>query len=166
VGVINTTMEAIVIPVGTKYVSFSRIVDASNHSEHPFCIAVINSVDGLHPLGREEIAETDEGNKMTAKKKKTAQETKSADKTGPELAPCLVGPTRAANSAARVDHLISVLQLRDSPLLDTDAKVVQAGCMLLKQWACFRFDGNYGRTTFLKHSIVTEPDQRPINQRF
>jgi hypothetical protein len=30
VGVMNTTMEAIVIPVGTKYGNFSRIVDASN----------------------------------------------------------------------------------------------------------------------------------------
>jgi hypothetical protein len=44
VGVMNTTMESIVIPVGTKYGSFSRIVDASNHSEHPFRIVVINSV--------------------------------------------------------------------------------------------------------------------------
>jgi hypothetical protein len=50
--------------------------------------------------------------------------------------------------------------------LDTDAKLVQAAYMLLKRWACFSFDGIYGRTTLLKHSIVTEPDQRPINQRF
>jgi hypothetical protein len=164
VRVMNTTMEAIVIPVGTKYGSFCRIVDASNHSEHPFSIAVINSVDGLHPLGREEVVEPDERKKMTAKKK-TVQETKSADQTGPELAPWLVGPTTAANCAARVAHLISVFKLRDSPLLDTDAKVAQAGCMLLKRWACFSLDGNYGRTTLLKHSIVTEPDQRPINQR-
>jgi hypothetical protein len=59
-----------------------------------------------------------------------------------------------------------VFKLRDSPILDTAVKVAQAGCMLLKQWACFKFDGNYGRTTLVKHSIVTEPDQRPINQRF
>jgi hypothetical protein len=39
-------MEAVVIPVGTKYGSFSRNVDALNHSEHPFRIAIINSVDG------------------------------------------------------------------------------------------------------------------------
>jgi hypothetical protein len=44
VGVMNTTMEPIVIPVGTKYGSFSRIIDASNHSEHPFCIAIINNI--------------------------------------------------------------------------------------------------------------------------
>jgi hypothetical protein len=165
VGVMNTTMEAIVIPVGTKYGSFSRIVDASNHSEHPFRIAVINSVDGPHPLGREEVGEPAERKKITAKKK-IAQETKLADQTEPELAPWLVGPTTAANSEARVAHLISVFKLRDSPLLDTSAKVAQAVCMLLKRWACFSFDGNYGRTTLLKHSIVTEPDQRPFNQRF
>jgi hypothetical protein len=165
VGVMNTTMEAMVIPVGTKYGSFSRIVDVAQHSEHPFCVAVINSVDGPHPLGREEVGEPDKRKAITAKKK-TAQETESADQTGPELAPWLVGPTTAANSSARVAHLISVLKLKDSPLLDTDAKVAQAGCMLLKRWACFSFDGNYGRTNLLKHSIVTEPDQRPINQRF
>jgi hypothetical protein len=78
----------------------------------------------------------------------------------------LVGPTTAANSEARVAHLIIVFKLRDSPLLDTAAKVAQAVCMLLKRWACFSFDGNYGQTNLLKHSIVTEPDQRPINQRF
>jgi hypothetical protein len=59
VGVMNTMMEAVVIPVGTKYGSFSRIVNASNHSEHPFRIAVVNSVDGPHPLGREEVGELD-----------------------------------------------------------------------------------------------------------
>jgi hypothetical protein len=141
VGVMNTTMEPIVIPVGTKYGSFSRIVDASNHSEHPFRIAIINNI----------AEET---------------ETKSADQTEPELAPWLVGPATEANREARVVHLISVFKLRDSPLLDTADKVAQASCMLLKRWACFSFDGNYGQTTLLKHSIVTEPDQRPINQRF
>jgi hypothetical protein len=151
----NTTMEPIVIPVGTKYGSFSRIVDASNHSEHPFRIAIINNL-------AEETAES----KKTTAKKKTAQETKSADQTEPELAPWLVGPMTAANREARVAHLISVFKLRDSPLLDTAAKVAQASCMLLKRWACFSFDCNYGRTILLKHSIVTEPDQRPINQRF
>jgi hypothetical protein len=59
-----------------------------------------------------------------------------------------------------------VFKLSDSPLLDTDAKLAHAAYMLLKRWACFSFDGSYGRTTLLKHSIVTEPDQRPINQRF
>jgi hypothetical protein len=115
VGVMNTTMEAIVIPVGTKYGSFSRIVDASNHSEHPFRIAVINSVDGPHPLARGEVGKADERNKMNAKKK-TAQETKSADQTETELAPWLVGPTTASNSEARVAYLISVFKLRDSTL--------------------------------------------------
>jgi hypothetical protein len=43
---------------------------------------------------------------------------------------------------------------------------MQAAYMLLKGWACFSFDGNFGWTTLLKHSIVTAPDQRPINQRF
>jgi hypothetical protein len=151
----NTTMDPIVIPVGTKYSSFSRIVDASNHSKHPFRIAIINN-----------LAEDTAEQKKTTAKKKTAQETKSADPTEPELAPWLVGPTTAANREARFAHLISVFKLRDSPLLDTTDKVAQASCMLLKRWACFSFNGNYGRTTLLKHSIVTELDQRPINQQF
>jgi hypothetical protein len=155
VGVMNTTMEPIVIPVDTKYGSFSRIVNPSNRSEHPFRIVIINNV-----------ADKTAERKKTTAKKKTAQETKSADQTKPELAPWLVGPTTAANREARVAHLISVFKLTDSPLLDTAAKVAQASCMLLKRWACFSFDGNYGGNTLLKHSIVTEPDQRPINQRF
>jgi hypothetical protein len=155
VGVMNTTMDPIVIPVGTKYGSFSRTIDASNHSEHPFRIALINN------LARDTVEQG-----RTTAKKKTPQETESADPAEPELAPWLVGPTTAANRDARVAHLISVFKLRDSPLLDTTDKVAQASCMLLKRWACFSFDGNYGRTTLLKHCIVTEPDQRPINQRF
>jgi hypothetical protein len=82
----NKTMEAIVIPVGTKYGSFSRIVDIAQHSEHPFRVAVINSVNGPLPLGREEVGEPDKRKKITVKKK-SAQETESADQTGPELAP-------------------------------------------------------------------------------
>jgi hypothetical protein len=154
VGVMNTTMDSIVIPVGTKYGSFSWTIDASNHSEHPFLIALVNNLFG----------DRMEQRKTTAKKM-TAQETESADPAEPELAPWLVGPTTAANRDAQVAHLISVFKLRDSPLLDTTDKVAQASCMLLKRWACLSFDGNYGRTTLLKHSIVTEPDQRPINQR-
>jgi hypothetical protein len=46
VGVMNTTMDSIVIPVGTKYGSFSRTNDVSNHSEHPFRIALINNLAG------------------------------------------------------------------------------------------------------------------------
>jgi hypothetical protein len=99
VGVINTTMEAIFIPVGTKYDSFSRIVNVAQHSEHPFHVAVINSADGLHQLGQEAVGKPDRRKKTTAKKK-TAQETESADQTGPELAPWLVWPTMAANSSA------------------------------------------------------------------
>jgi hypothetical protein len=112
VGVMSTTMDPVVIPVGTKYGSFSRIVDASNHSEHPFRIAIINS-----------IAEDTAERKKTTARKKTAQETKSADPAEPELAPWLVGPTTAANREARVAHLISVFKLKDSPLLDTTDKV-------------------------------------------
>jgi hypothetical protein len=148
----NTTMEAKVIPVGTKNGSFSPIVDVGQHSEHPFCLAVINSANGLHPVGQEEVGKPDKKKKTTAKKK-TAQETESADQTRPELAPWLVGPTTAANTSARIAHLISVFKLKDSPLLDTDAKLAQAAYMLLMRWACFSFDGNYGRTTLLKHRI-------------
>jgi hypothetical protein len=70
------------------------------------------------------------------------------------------------NTAARMAHLISVFKLKDSPLLQTETKLMQAAYMLLKQWACFSFNGNYGRTTLFKQSIVTDSDQRPINQGF
>jgi hypothetical protein len=62
-------MEAIVIPVGTKYGSFSRIVDIAQHSEHPFYVAVINSADGLHPLGQEDVGEPDKRKKTTARRR-------------------------------------------------------------------------------------------------
>jgi hypothetical protein len=152
---VNTTMDTIVIPVGTKYGSFSQTTDVSNHSKHPFCIALINNLAG--DLGEQ---------KKTTAKKKAAHETKSADSAEPELAPWLVVPTTAANQEARLAHLINVFKLKDSPPLDTTDKVARASCMLLQRWTCFSFDGNYGRTTLLKHSIVTEPDQHPINKRF
>jgi hypothetical protein len=86
VGVMNTTMDSIVIPVGTKYGSLSQTTDVSNHSEHPFRIALINNLAG-------EVREP----KKTTAKKKAAQETQSAVSAEPELAPWLVGPTTAAN---------------------------------------------------------------------
>jgi hypothetical protein len=132
VGVVNTTMEAIVIPVGTKYGSFSRIVDIAHHSEYPFCVAVINGANRLHHLDQEELGKPEKKKKTTAKKK-TAQETASADQTRPELAPWLAGPTTAPNTAARIAHLISVFKLEDSPLLQTETKLMQAAYMLLKR---------------------------------
>jgi hypothetical protein len=118
VGVMKTTMDSIVIPVGTKYGSFSRTTDVSNHSEHPFRIALINNLAG-------KVREQ----KKTTAKKKTAEETQSADSAEPELAPWLVGPTTAANRDAQVAHLIKVFKLRDSPLLDTTDKVARASGM-------------------------------------
>jgi hypothetical protein len=165
VEVMNTMAEAIVIPVGTKYGRFSRIIDIAQHSEHPFCVGVIKETNGLHHLDQDEHNGPGKKKKMTAKKK-TAQETVSADQTGPELAPWLVGPTTVRNTAARMAHLISVFKLKDSPLLQTETKLMQAAYMLLKRWACFSFNVNYVGTTLLKHSIVTDPDQHPINQQF
>jgi hypothetical protein len=163
VGVMNITAEAIVIPVGTKYGSFSQIIDIAHHSEHPFRNAVINGTNGLHHLDQDKQDKPGKNKKMTAKKK-TTQETTSADQTGPDLESWLVGPTTVTNTAAPMAHLISVFKLKDSPLLQTETKLMQAAYMLLKRWACFSFDGNYGCTTLL--SIVTDPNQRPINQRF
>jgi hypothetical protein len=68
VGVMNTTEEAIVITVGAKYGSFSRIIDIAHHSEHPFRVAVINGANVLHHLHQDE-------HNGPGKKKKTAQET-------------------------------------------------------------------------------------------
>jgi hypothetical protein len=62
--------------------------------------------------------------------------------------------------------LISVFKLKESPLLQTETKLMQAAYLFLKRWARFSFNGNYSQTTLLKHSIVTDPNQRPINQRF
>jgi hypothetical protein len=165
VGAMNTTAEAIGIPVGTKYGSFSRIIDIAHHSEHPFCIAVIEDSNGIHHLDQDERDDSEKKKKTTAKKK-PAQWTASADQSETELAPWLFGPTTVTNTAARMAHLISVFKLKDSPLLQTETKLMQAAYLLLKRWACFSLDGNYGQTTLLKHTIVTDPDQRPINQRF
>jgi hypothetical protein len=92
VGVMNTTAEAIVIPMGTKYGSFSRIIDIAHHSsfsriiniahhsEHPFHVAVINGANVLHHLNQDEHDGPGKKKKMTAKKK-TAQELTKLDQS-------------------------------------------------------------------------------------
>jgi hypothetical protein len=52
-----------------------------------------NSVDRLHPLGREEVGEPDERKKITANKK-TAQETKSVTRLDQSWHPGWLGSLR------------------------------------------------------------------------
>jgi hypothetical protein len=73
VGAMNTTADAIVIPAGTKYGSFSRIIEIAHHSEHPFCVAVIDSANRLHHLDQDERNNRE---KKKKKKKKTAHSSK------------------------------------------------------------------------------------------
>jgi hypothetical protein len=75
VGAMNTTADAIVIPVGTKYGSFSRIIDIASHSEHPFRVAVIDGANGLNRLDPDERDNLEKKKKKTTAKKKTAQGT-------------------------------------------------------------------------------------------
>jgi hypothetical protein len=71
----NTTADAIVILVGTKYGSFSRIIDIASHSEHPFRVAVIDGANGLNRLDPDERDNLEKKKKKTTAKKKTAQGT-------------------------------------------------------------------------------------------
>jgi hypothetical protein len=58
-------------------------------------------------------------------------------------------------------------QLDEKDCLTTAENGVEtAALLLLKYCATFSFDGSYGRTTLIKHSIRLKEGQKPINQQY
>lgn len=63
--------------------------------------------------------------------------------------------------------LVEALKLKDSPFLKDPAVLSRAVEFLVRYWELFSFDGSFGKTDLLKHSIrLQEGKHHPINQRY
>ena len=62
--------------------------------------------------------------------------------------------------------LTKTFRLTESPYLQKKIDLERALAILLHHWEVFSFDGSFGKTNLIKHSIRTDQNQQPINQRY
>ena len=138
-GVMNTTDEPLAIDKGTKY-GTGRLITTSPDKEYPWRISILEPKANPKPMTEREVRT--------------------------ELPSWMKGATNAGNQERRLQYLIDKFELKKRQCLKTPNDVLTAGLLLLKYWDTFSFDGSFGRTTLLKHTIRLNPGQQPINQRF
>ena len=74
-------------------------------------------------------------------------------------------PTTKVNAKKRLAFLLKEFKLSSNPLLDSVEKQTRAAELLLKYFHTFSFNGEFGTTNLIEHTIYTEPGP-PINQRY
>ena len=72
------------------------------------------------------------------------------------------GPTTKANYEQRCNHLRSLFQLDQNPLLKDPKDLAKLLAVLIRNYEVFSHDGEYGRTDVIKHDIQLVPGARPI----
>ena len=65
----------------------------------------------------------------------------------------------------KLQTLIDTFKLNENPFLTDQRQIYKAANLLLNYWDTFSFDGSFGATTLLKHTIYTE-NRPPINLRY
>ena len=135
VGIMNTTGHEIVLPSSTSYGTFSLVCDHREQDRYPWRIAVIKPKSPAAP---------------------------PVEKPGSTL---IEGPTTKQNFRARLDFLIREFKLDSNPLLTSLPLRLKAAELLLKYFDVFSFDGQFGTTDLIQHTIYTEPGP-PINERY
>ena len=140
VGVMNTTGEPITIRAQTNYGNLTLACDSQQQTRYPWRIAVLKP------------------------KRVDEQKVKPQTET-PSHTSFLAGPTTKENRQKRVNFLIKEFQLQDNALLGTTDLQLKAADLLLRFFEVFSFDGEFGTTNLIEHTIYTEPGP-PINQRY
>lgn len=135
VGIMNTLGVPLTIPANTFYGTFTLICSIHQQDRFPWRIAVLNT-------------STSPGVQAAP----TVEETPSFMK----------GPTTPANIQQRKTFLTTAFDLKKADQLDTPQKIDKALHLILTYLDVFSFDGGFGTTNLIKHTIYTEPGP-PIN---
>ena len=152
-GIMNTTDSPIFIPSGTKYGTFKLACSADEHSQYPWRIATISAPE-RKPTATEIFS-----------KSNAAHHSAAILPTSVEQPLFMKGPTTQTNKSQRLAFIQDTFALRNNSLLSTDMDRTKAASLLLNYWSVFSFDGSFGATNLLEHTIYTEPGP-PINQRY
>ena len=160
-GVMNTTSDAIRIPAGTKYGSFKLACSMDEQARYPWRVAAI-----LAPIEPTHPSRTDKFHQSFHQTQPNSLATIPSPKEKiDELPPFMIGPTTNDNKSQRIKFIQEIFRLKESSFLKTKELVDQATTLLLRYWHTFSFDGSFGATDLLQHTIFTEPGP-PINQRY
>ena len=144
VGILNTSHKEIRIPARTNYGSFKLICTEEEQLRYPWRIAAIST-----PKLKAEHEE--------------CQHSKETEKSEEEA--FMRGPTNSQNCHRRKKFINTIFNLEKADELRTEELRNQATNLLLKYWTVFSFDGSFGATDLIKHTIYTK-EGPPINQRY
>ena len=137
-GVLNSLDEPVTIPAGTRYGDFTLATDASSDDGSGRVAALLNAPGTAKPP--------------------------TLNKDSP-LPPFMSGPTTKRNYEQRANHIRTVFDIDNNPTLKTPSDRMQLVALILRYWSTFSWDGEYGKTDLIEHSIDTN-EHRPINQRY
>lgn len=148
----------------------TRTTTTQEQERHPWRVALITREVEDEPVA----AKVPRLPRAWRPKKLPTTETSEDDKVptmlecqeGAVLPKWMLGPTTAQNTVRRKKFLIEKFDLGSKPCLQQGQAMEDATEILLELWETFSFDGAFGRTTLLKHSIRLKEHQRPINQRY
>ena len=144
IGALNTTDREITIPAGVNYGDVQLICSIEERERFPWRLATMF---------------IDEHSKTVA-----ACETKPQNSDQESLG-FMKGPTTQANRQARIKFIYETFKLNKSDKLKSEELKQRAAQLILRYWNTFSFDGSFGATDLLTHTIYTEPGP-PINQRY
>ena len=154
VGVLNTLPHPITIPHGLNYGMFQRTTDSPK--KHPHRIHLIGHVG--YPGVQTPFLDK-KGAQARAKQRQT-------DTGLTDLPEWMQGPTDDSNRKQRVAHLVERFKLNKSAALRDPEDLAAAAALLLDFWDTFSWDGSYGLTHLIEHTIKTPKDHPPINERY
>jgi hypothetical protein len=70
-----------------------------------------------------------------------------------------------ANHNERAAYVTEIFKLNDSKLLNDPTNMAKAIAVILRHYDTFSFDGSFGETPLLEHTVITTNDL-PINCRY
>ena len=120
--------------------------------KHPHHIHLIGHV------GQPQVPNSFPGKRAAPTKARAQTDTGLADLPG-----WMQGPINDNNMKQRVAHLVERFKLNQSAFLH-DRGDLTAAALLLDSWDTFSWDGSYGLTHLIKHTIKTSQDHPPINE--
>ena len=139
VGVLNTLGVPITIPAKSYYGTYTLICSVQQQARYPWRLAVLDNT--IQPT------------------------TAVASIMDADIPSFMQGPTNATNVAKRKAFLTTAFNLQSADQLKTVAQRDQVLNLILKYLDVFSFDGGFGTTNLITHTIYTEPGP-PINQRY
>jgi hypothetical protein len=152
--VLNTLSHDVSVPAGQTYGTATFTCRPEELDDQPWHISVLRA----DPASR--LSRRDQYEEKFVKEAKEKESLK--DKDAPELT---ADQLRRFTEKDKREWLIRQFKLKASPFLQKPWQLKKAVDALLLYWDIFSHDGSYGKTSLIKHRVITD-DVPPIKNKF